>query len=99
MTGQIDPKEPNTFQAVQYLDPDTGASLLFAFRAGAPMNEFNIMLRRIDSKTTYEIRDRGRTDRVPGADLQKGWLLELPESGSSTLIEIVPVESSRASRY
>ena len=98
LTGQVDPNEPSTFQAAQYFDPLTGTSLLFAFRAGDPANEFSVALREIDSETTYEIRDRGRKDRVPGAQLQKGWLLELPESGSSTLIEIAPVESSRASR-
>ena len=99
LTGQIDPKEPKTFQAVQYLDPLTGTSLLFAFRAGDPAHEFTVVFRKIDSETSYEIRDRGRTERVPGARLQKGWQLELPESGSSALIEIAPVESSQASRY
>ena len=95
MTGQIDPKEPNSFQVVQYFDPLTGSSLLFAFRAGDPASEFSVVLREIDSETTYEIKDRGRKDRVPGAQLKQGWLLELPESGSSALIEIAPVESSK----
>ena len=94
LTGQIDPTQPNTFQAAQYFDPLTGSSLLFAFRAGDPASEYSVVLREIDSKTTYEIRDRGQKSRIPGHQLQKGWRLELPESGSSTLIEIAPVESS-----
>ena len=42
LTGQIDPREPNTFQAAQYFDPSTGGSLLFAFRAGDAANEFQV---------------------------------------------------------
>ncbi len=90
LTGQVDPEGPNSFQAAQYFDPSTGASLLFAFRAGDARIQFEVVLRRLDSETTYEIRNKGRTDRVPGAELRKGWLVELPESGSSTLIEIAP---------
>ena len=94
LTGQIDPREPNTFQAAQYFDPSTGGSLLFAFRAGDAANEFQVGLHGIDSETTYQIRDRGQSQQVTGAQLQQGWRLELPTPGSSALIEIAPLDSA-----
>ena len=97
LTGQIDPREPKTFQAAQYFDPSTGRSLLFAYRAGDEANEFQVGLHGIDSATTYQIRDRGQTRQVTGAQLQRGWRLKLPEPGSSAQIEFAPFDNSERS--
>ena len=74
-----------------YDDPDTGESILLAFRMEeAESDTFTVKLPFADKGAKYELKDAdsGKTDIKGGEELLKGITITLPEPKSSALIYI-----------
>lgn len=77
--------------ALAYDDPETGESILLAFRMEEAENDtFTVKLPFADKDAKYELKDAdsGKTAEKTGAELLKGITITLPEPKSSVLIYI-----------
>ena len=77
--------------ALAYDDPDTGESILLAFRMEeAESDTFTVKLPFADKGAKYALKDAdsGKTDTKDGAELLRGITITLPEPKSSALIYI-----------
>ncbi len=94
LTAQVDVENPRTFQAAQYFVPETGESLLFAFRANDPASQFRVALKRVDPTKKYVLLERNGRREVTGENLMRGIELQLPTSGASVLVRIRPLSAA-----
>ena len=94
LTDQVDHKSPATVQAVQYLDPESGRSVLFVFRAGDPRTTTALKLRGLDPETFYRVTipsGFGEDAVLRGRTLAQGLDISFPHPGSSAVIRMQPV--------
>lgn len=94
LTDQTNQKEPNSVQALQYLNPKTDSSLVFVFHAGDPAMTTTLKLRRLNPYTTYCVTapdNFGGTQLIKGCELMNdGLKVNFPNRGSSAIFQLEP---------
>jgi alpha-galactosidase len=96
LTGQADPQEPKTIEAVQYLEPKTDQSIVFVFRGGAPNPTADIGLRGLKAEAAYGVStlpDRVSSRMVKGRQLMDNLKIDFQHNGEAVILHVEAINS------
>jgi alpha-galactosidase len=93
LTDQVNHESPATVQSVQYVDSQTGRSVVFVFQGGDRSLRATIELRGLRREVSYRVSmpPAFGPDRFGmGTELMQGLRIYFPHRGSSAVLQISP---------